>query len=132
MRTFTFLMGREISLRITLLCLFFISELLYIQFLDTKIPNNGEHSVYIGKSYVNLINKLICFNGFFYILVSLYRNSLILTAVALIMSVISNELYKRSAEDFPRNGPKWATNLIKLLLNKKAISMLTSFNTQVR
>lgn len=49
MRTFTFLMGRETSLRIILLCLFFISELLYLQFLDAKIPNNGENAVYIGK-----------------------------------------------------------------------------------
>lgn len=49
MRTFTYLMGRECTLRIVLLCLFFISELLYIQLLDTKIPNNGELFVYIGK-----------------------------------------------------------------------------------
>lgn len=48
------------------------------------------------------------------------------------MSVISNELYKRSTEDFPRDGPEWSKNVIKLLLNKKAISMLTNFNTQVR
>lgn len=64
MRTFTFLMGRETSLRITLLSLFFISELLYIQFLDMKIPNNGENSVYIGKSCINLKNKMINFTGF--------------------------------------------------------------------
>lgn len=49
MRTLTFLMGRETSFRIFLLCLFFISEILFIQFLDAKIPNNGEHEVYIGK-----------------------------------------------------------------------------------
>jgi len=53
MRTFSFLISREISLRIFLLCLFFISELLYIQFLDTKIPNNGENVVYIGKINTN-------------------------------------------------------------------------------
>lgn len=53
MRTFSFLMGRETSLRIFLLCLFFISDLLYLQFLDTKIPNNGEHLVYIGKISIN-------------------------------------------------------------------------------
>lgn len=62
----------------------------------------------------------------------MYRNSLILTAIALIMSVISNELYKRSTEDFPPNGPEWAKNIIKFLLDKKPISMLTNFNTQVR
>lgn len=50
MRTFTFFITcREIVLRIILLCLFFISELLYVQFLDAKIPNNGEEPVYIGK-----------------------------------------------------------------------------------
>lgn len=64
MRTLTFLMGREISLRIFLLCLFFISEILFIQFLDTKIPNNGENQVNISKIKISityiLINVLLC------------------------------------------------------------------------
>lgn len=69
---------------------------------------------------------------FVHISVLLYRNSLILTAVSLIISVVSNEFYKRSTEDFPLNGPEWAKNGIKFLLNKKPISLLTNFNTQVR
>lgn len=53
MRTFTYLMGHRTSLRITLLCLFFVSELFYLQFLDMKIPNNGEHAVFIGECIIN-------------------------------------------------------------------------------
>jgi len=49
MKIFTFFMGREFKLRFILLSLIFISELLYIQFLDTKLPNNGRQTVYIGK-----------------------------------------------------------------------------------
>lgn len=67
-----------------------------------------------------------------YISALLYRNSLILTAVALIISVIINELNTRSAEDFPRDGPEWVKNLIKFLLSKEPISKLINFNTQVR
>lgn len=60
MRTFTFLMGHETSLRIILLCLFFISELLFLQYLDLKIPNNGEEGVLISKRvYLNKRTKLI-------------------------------------------------------------------------
>lgn len=50
MKSFTFLLGHRTSLRIILLSSFFISEILYIQFLDMIIPNNGEHPVYIGES----------------------------------------------------------------------------------
>jgi len=49
MKIFTLFMGREFTLRFILLSLIFISELLYIQFLDTKLPNNGRQTVYIGK-----------------------------------------------------------------------------------
>lgn len=67
-----------------------------------------------------------------YISVLLYRNSLILTAVAIIITVISNEMYKHSTEDFPRNGPEWLKSVSTFLLNKRPISMLTNFNTQVK
>ncbi|VVC32869.1 Hypothetical protein CINCED_3A023710 [Cinara cedri] len=109
MRTFTFLMGREYTLRIVLLCLFFISELLYIEFLDTKIPNNGENSVFI---------------------VLLYRNSLILTAVAIVICVVSNELYKHGTEDFPINPPEWIKSASAFLLSKRPITIFTHFNNQ--
>lgn len=65
MRTLTFLMGREISFRIILLSLFFISEVLFIQFLDTKIPNNGKFQVYIGNLRIYryiLLKKIILQN----------------------------------------------------------------------
>lgn len=68
----------------------------------------------------------------FYISVLFYRNSLLLTATALIISVISNVLYKRSTEDFPRAGPEWLKNALKFVLNKIPIAMLTNFNNQVR
>ncbi|KAL5244524.1 hypothetical protein ACI65C_011934 [Semiaphis heraclei] len=109
MRTLSFLMGRESTTRIILLCLIFISELLYIQFLDTKLPNNGNQTVYI---------------------VLLYRNSLILTAIAFIITVISNSIYKHSTDDFPHNGPEWLKSVSTFLLSKIPISMLTHFNTQ--
>jgi len=134
MRTLTFLMGRETSLRIILLCLFFVSELFYLQFIDTKIPNNGEHLVYIGKylvvcqriTWCLLITLII-----FYISVLLYRNSLMLTATALIICVISNELYKRGTEDFPRESPEWLKSVSTFLLNARPVVLLTNFNTQV-
>lgn len=109
MKIFTFFMGREFTLRFILLSLIFISELLYIQFLDTKLPNNGRQTVYI---------------------VLLYRNSLILTAIALIITVISNEFYKHGTDDFPRNGPEWLKSVSTFLLNKKPIAVLTNFNTR--
>lgn len=62
----------------------------------------------------------------------MYRNSLILTAIAFIISVISNELYKRGTEDFPSNSPEWIKSVSIFLLNKRPISVLTNFNTQVR
>uniref|UniRef100_A0A2S2NSS6 Neuronal acetylcholine receptor subunit beta-2 n=1 Tax=Schizaphis graminum TaxID=13262 RepID=A0A2S2NSS6_SCHGA len=109
MKILTFLMGREIKLRFILLSLIFISELLYIQFLDMKLPNNGKKPVYM---------------------VLLYRNSLILTSIALIITVISNALYKHGTDDFPRNGPEWLKSVSTFLLSKKPIAMLTNFNTQ--
>ncbi|XP_025208517.1 neuronal acetylcholine receptor subunit beta-2-like [Melanaphis sacchari] len=109
MKIFTFLMGRESTLRLILLSIIFISELLYIQFLDMKLPNNGKETVYI---------------------ILLYRNSLILTAIALIVTVISNAFYKHGTDDFPRNGPEWLKSVSTFLLNKKPIAMLTNFNTQ--
>lgn len=68
----------------------------------------------------------------FYILVLLYRNSLFLTATALIISVISNVLYKCSTEDFPRDNPQWLKTALKCILNKRPIAMLTNFNNQVK
>ncbi|XP_026819731.1 neuronal acetylcholine receptor subunit beta-2-like [Rhopalosiphum maidis] len=109
MKILTFLMGRETKLRFILLSLIFISELLYIQFLDTKLPNNGKKAVYI---------------------VLLYRNSLILTSIALVITVISNALYKHGTDDFPRNGPEWLKSVSTFLLSKKPIAMLTNFNTR--
>jgi len=67
-----------------------------------------------------------------YISVLLYRNSLILTAIALIITVISNEFYKHGTDDFPRNGPEWLKSVSTFLLNKKPIAVLTNFNTRVR
>jgi len=67
-----------------------------------------------------------------YISVLLYRNSLILTAIAFIITVISNAIYKHSTDDFPRNGPEWLKSVSAFLLNKRPIAMLTNFNTQVR
>ncbi|XP_050420721.1 acetylcholine receptor subunit alpha-1-B-like [Adelges cooleyi] len=109
MSTFTFLLGREIMIRIILLALFFISELFYIQFLNTKIPNNGSHPVYI---------------------VLLYRNCLIQTAISLFISVLSNELYKRGTDDFPPESPEWLKSTSAFLLSRKPISMLTNFDNQ--
>lgn len=68
----------------------------------------------------------------FYVSVLLYRNSLILTSIALIITVISNALYKHGTDDFPRNGPEWLKSVSTFLLSKKPIAMLTNFNTQVR
>lgn len=59
MRTLSFLMGRESTTRIILLCLIFISELLYIQFLDTKLPNNGNQTVYIGKLSISTFTDIL-------------------------------------------------------------------------
>jgi hypothetical protein len=62
-------MGRETSLRITLLCLFFISELLFLQFLNMKLPNNGEYLVYIGKREWEMgayKRKKLDFNKYFF------------------------------------------------------------------
>jgi len=66
-----------------------------------------------------------------YISVLLYRNSLILTAIALIITVISNEIYKQSTDDFPRNCPEWLKSVLKFFLNKIPIALLTNFYTQV-
>lgn len=67
-----------------------------------------------------------------YFSVLLYRNSLILTAIAFIITVISNSIYKHSTDDFPHNGPEWLKSVSTFLLSKIPISMLTHFNTQVR
>lgn len=53
-----------------------------------------------------------------------------LTAVALIVSVISNELYKRGTEEFPRDGPKWLQSVLTFYLNKTP-SIVYSYNVQV-
>lgn len=76
-------------------------------------------------------NKLY-FKTIYYISVLLYRNSLVLTATALVISVISNVLYKHSTQDFPHAGPEWLKSTLKFILNKKPIAMLTNFNNQVR
>lgn len=52
--------------------------------------------------------------------------------MAIIICIISNELYKRGTEDFPPNGPEWLKSVSSFLLNKRPITLLTSFNTQVR
>lgn len=62
----------------------------------------------------------------------MYRNSSILTATAIVINVISNELYKRSTDDLPSDGPEWLKFISIFLLNKIPIIMLTSFNTQAR
>jgi len=67
-----------------------------------------------------------------YISVLLYRNSLLLTAIAFIITVISNSIYKHSIDDFPHNVPEWLKSVSTFLLNKRPIAMLTNFNTQVR
>jgi len=51
--------------------------------------------------------------------------------MALVISVISDILYKYGTEDFPRNAPNWLKSLLTFLLNKRPIAMLTNFNTQV-
>jgi len=52
-----------------------------------------------------------------YISVLLYRNSLILTSIALIITVVSNAIYKHSTDDFPLNGPEWLKSVSKFVLN---------------
>jgi len=81
----------------------------------------------IDKRTITSILKLL-----FYISVLLYRNSLILTAMTIIISVINNEFYKLGTEDFPRKSPEWLKSVTTLLLNKRPINFLTNFNTQVR
>lgn len=51
--------------------------------------------------------------------------------MSIVISIISNELYNRSTENNPQNGPEWLKSILKFLLNKKPITMLTQFNTQV-
>lgn len=73
-----------------------------------------------------MIHRVFCIS------VELYRNSLIVTGVALVVSVISNAFYKHSTGDFPSDGPEWLKSAFKFLLSKRPIAMLTNFNNQAR
>lgn len=62
--------------------------------------------------------------------VLLLRNSLILTAIAIVINIISNEFYKRSTDDFPSDIPKLLKSTSTFLLNKIPTTMITGFNTE--
>lgn len=54
-----------------------------------------------------------------------------LTAMAIVICVVSNELYKRGTEDFPPNAPGWMKSISIVLLSTRPITLLTNFNNQV-
>lgn len=66
-----------------------------------------------------------------HISVVLFRNSLILTATAIVISVITSKLYAYGTEDFPSDAPKWLKSSSAFFLNIKLFSTLTNFNTHV-